>query len=47
MTPQRLVQWLDPLKDETSKHYLAALACLVLTLASIVASFFHGAPLFQ
>jgi len=40
-------RWLDPLKDETSKHYLAALACLALTFASIVASFFYGAPLFQ
>jgi len=38
---------LDPLKDETSKHYLVALACLVMTFASIVASFLHGAPLFQ
>jgi rhomboid protease GluP len=40
-------RWLDPLKDETSKHYLMALVCLVLTFASIVASFLHGAPLFQ
>ena len=40
-------RWLDPLKDETSKHYLAALVCLLLTFASIVASFLHGAPLFQ
>jgi len=40
-------RWLDPLKEETSKHYLGALACLVLTLASIIASFLHGAPLFQ
>lgn len=40
-------RWLDPLRDETSKHYLVALGCLALTLASIVASFLHGAPLFQ
>lgn len=40
-------RWLDPLRDESSKHYLVALGCLALTLASIVVSFFHGAPLVQ
>ncbi len=40
-------RWLDPLKEETARHYLGAFVCLVLTFASIVAAFFHGAPFFQ
>ena len=40
-------RWLDPLRDENAKHYVAAAICLALTAASILASFLHGAPLFR
>ena len=40
-------RWLDPLRDENAKHYVAAAICLALTAASIIASFLHGAPLFR
>lgn len=38
---------LDPLRDETPGHAIGALVCLGLSVASIVASFFHGLPLFR
>lgn len=38
---------LDPLRPERGDHVLAAFACLVLSLASIVASVVYGWPLFH
>jgi len=37
---------LDPLKPENATHMLLALICLLLTAASILASFLLGVPLF-
>ena len=37
-------QWLDPLKPERIDHLALALACLVLSLLSVVASVIHGLP---
>jgi rhomboid protease GluP len=34
--------WLDPLKPERGDHVLAALVCLLLTLASILVSVADG-----
>jgi membrane associated rhomboid family serine protease len=38
-------RWLDPLLPERGDHYLAALGCLLLSAASIVASVVYGLPL--
>ncbi|PYQ19662.1 MAG: hypothetical protein DMF79_12105 [Acidobacteria bacterium] len=35
-------RWLDPLKPERGDHVLAALVCLLLTLASILVSVAEG-----
>jgi rhomboid protease GluP len=37
--------WLDPLKRERIDHFLGAAICLLLTLASIVASVITGLPM--
>lgn len=38
---------LDPRTDENPYHAIGALVCLALSVASVVASFFHGLPLFR
>lgn len=38
---------LDPLKPERGDHVIVAFACLVLSLASVVASVYYGWPLFH
>jgi rhomboid protease GluP len=37
-----LAQWLDPLQPERTDHQIAALACVGLTILSVVASLLHG-----
>ena len=37
-------RWLDPLKPERSDHVMAAVACLAMAAASIVASVLVGLP---
>ena len=36
-------RWLDPLRPERGDHLIAAVACLLLSLASVVASVVTGA----
>jgi len=37
---------LDPLKPERMDHFVAAVVCVLLTLAAIAASIIHGLSLF-
>ncbi|MFQ5739979.1 MAG: rhomboid family intramembrane serine protease [Acidobacteriota bacterium] len=39
-------RWLDPLRPERLDHFVAALACIVLTVLSIFASVVHGLQFF-
>ena len=38
-------RWLDPLTPERVDHLIAALVCLVLTAAALIASVVFGLPL--
>jgi len=40
-----MAKWLDPMKPERVDHVIAALACLIATALSIIASLWSGLTL--